>query len=119
MSNVTLRPGGTAHFDLRCLPGVRGDGSTFISVDKIVITPPNDHAYAEMTWDQDVVLQDAAIAFLQHAGCCVDHHRELVWNRWQPARRSTSSVGGNGDCHGRALHCADCCLDRGIGDDLT
>jgi hypothetical protein len=54
ISNVTLRPGGTAHFDLRCLPGVHGDGSTLISVDKIVITPPNDYTHAEMTERQDL-----------------------------------------------------------------
>jgi hypothetical protein len=60
ISEVTLRPGGTAHFDLRYLPGAPGDGNNLISVDKMVITPPNDYTQAEMTWDQGVVLQDAA-----------------------------------------------------------
>ena len=60
ISEVTLQPGGTAHFDLRYLPGAAGDGNTHISVDKIVITPPNDYTQADMTWNQDVVLQDAA-----------------------------------------------------------
>jgi hypothetical protein len=60
ISKVTLQPGGTAHFDLRYLPGAAGDGSNLISVDKMVITPPNDFTQADMTWDQEVVLQDAA-----------------------------------------------------------
>jgi hypothetical protein len=60
ISEVTLQPGGTAHFDLRYLPGAPGDGNNLISVDKMVITPPNDYTQAEMTWHQDVVLQDAA-----------------------------------------------------------
>jgi hypothetical protein len=28
-----------------------GHGNTLISVDKMVITPPNDYTHAEMTWD--------------------------------------------------------------------
>jgi hypothetical protein len=60
ISEVTLQPGGTAHFDLRYLPGAPGDGNNLISVDKMVITPPNDYTQGEMTWQQDVVLQDAA-----------------------------------------------------------
>jgi uncharacterized protein DUF4232 len=60
ISEVTLQPGGTAHFDLLYLPGAPGDGNRLIDVDKTVITPPNDYTQAEMTWHQDVVLQDAA-----------------------------------------------------------
>jgi hypothetical protein len=60
ISEVTLQPGGTAHFDLRYLPGAPGDGNKLISVDKTVITPPNDYTQAELTWHQDVVLQDEA-----------------------------------------------------------
>jgi hypothetical protein len=60
ISEVTLQPGGIAHFDLRYLPGALGDGNNLISVDKMVITPPNDYTQAELAWDQDVVLQDAA-----------------------------------------------------------
>jgi hypothetical protein len=60
ISEVTLQPGGIAHFDLRYLPGAPGDGNNLISVDKMVITPPNDYNQAELTWHQDVVLQDAA-----------------------------------------------------------
>ena len=59
-ASVTLQPGGTAHFDLRYLPGAPGDGNTLISVDKMVITPPNDYTQAELTWDQVVDLQDEA-----------------------------------------------------------
>lgn len=59
-SKVTLQPGGTAHFGLTYLPGTSGDGSTLISVTKLVITPPNDYTHAELTWNQDIVLQDAA-----------------------------------------------------------
>jgi hypothetical protein len=60
ISEVTLQPGGIAHFDLRYLPGAPGDGNNLISVDKMVITPPTDYNQAELTWHQDVVLQDAA-----------------------------------------------------------
>lgn len=60
ISKVTLQPGGTAHFDLRYLPGAPGDNNKLINVDKMVITPPNDYSHAEVTWQQDVVLQDAA-----------------------------------------------------------
>lgn len=58
-SKVTLQPGGTAHFDLKYEPGVSGDG-TNISVAKMVITPPNAYTQAELTWNQPVLLQDAA-----------------------------------------------------------
>jgi hypothetical protein len=60
ISEVTLRPGGTAHFELRYLPGATGDGNRLINVTKMVITPPNDYNQAELTWHQDVILQDAA-----------------------------------------------------------
>lgn len=58
-SQVTLRPGGTAHFDLVYLPGA-ANGSTDITVAKMVITPPNGYTQAEMTWNQSVLLQDGA-----------------------------------------------------------
>jgi hypothetical protein len=58
-SKVTLPPGGTAHFDLWYLPGVSGDGIN-LTVAKMVITPPNDYAQAEVTWSQPVLLQDGA-----------------------------------------------------------
>jgi hypothetical protein len=58
-SKVTLQPGGIAHFDLRYLPGVSGDGIN-ITVAKMVITPPNAYTHAEVTWSQPVLLQDAA-----------------------------------------------------------
>jgi hypothetical protein len=60
IAEVTLRPGQTAHFELRYLPGVTGDGNRLINVTRMVITPPNDYTQAELTWHQDVVLQDAA-----------------------------------------------------------
>ena len=60
ISTVTLKPGGTAHFDLRYLPPAAGDGNSLIGVDKMVITPPNDYSSANLTWHQDVILQDAA-----------------------------------------------------------
>jgi hypothetical protein len=60
ISEVTLRPGGIAHFELRYLPGATGDGNRLINVTKMVITPPNDYNQAELTWHQDVILQDAA-----------------------------------------------------------
>jgi|SRR5215469_16961724 len=59
-ASVTLPPGRTAHFDLRYLPGASGGGSGSISVSKMVITPPNDYTQAEVTWSQDVLLQDGA-----------------------------------------------------------
>jgi hypothetical protein len=58
-AKVTLQPGGTAHFNLIYLPAASGD-STDISVDKLVITPPNDYTQAELTWNQSVLLQDGA-----------------------------------------------------------
>jgi hypothetical protein len=58
-SQVTLQPGATAHFDLIYLPG-SSSGSGDISVDKMVVTPPNDFTQAQVTWNQSVVLQDGA-----------------------------------------------------------
>lgn len=60
ISKVTLQPGGTAHFDLRYLSGAPGDHNNLITVVKMVITPPNDYTQGQMTWDQQVVLQDSA-----------------------------------------------------------
>ena len=57
-SVVTLQPGGTAHFGLIYLPGT--SASTDITVNRLVMTPPNDYTQAELTWNQSVVLQDAA-----------------------------------------------------------
>jgi hypothetical protein len=57
-SAVTLQPGGTAHFGLVYLPG--NSASTDIAVSTLVMTPPNDYSHTELTWDQSVVLQDAA-----------------------------------------------------------
>jgi len=58
-STVTLKPGGTAHFNLIYLPAVQGDGIN-INVTTIVITPPNDYKHAELTWRHSVLLQDGA-----------------------------------------------------------
>jgi hypothetical protein len=58
-SMVTLRPGQAAHFSLVYLPAAAGDG-TNISVAKMVITPPDDYAHAELAWKQPVLLQDGA-----------------------------------------------------------
>jgi hypothetical protein len=55
---VTLRPGETGHFSLIYLPG--NSASSDMAVAKLIITPPNDYAQAELTWNQSVVLQDAA-----------------------------------------------------------
>jgi Protein of unknown function (DUF4232) len=60
IAKVTLRPGQTAHFQLRYLPGTPGDGSNLIRVVKMVITPPDDFTQAQLTWNQDVILQDGA-----------------------------------------------------------
>jgi hypothetical protein len=58
-STVTLSPGQSAHFDLIYLPKAAGDPSD-IDVVKFVITPPNTYTQAEVTWSQDVQLQDGA-----------------------------------------------------------
>ncbi|HEY1824321.1 MAG TPA: DUF4232 domain-containing protein [Trebonia sp.] len=58
-SQVTLPPGGTAHFDLTYLPAAAGDSSD-ITVAKIVLTPPNTFTQAQLTWSQKVLLQDGA-----------------------------------------------------------
>jgi hypothetical protein len=58
-AQVTLRPGGTAHFDLVYLPYASGDGTAF-SVVKLVLTPPNTFTQAQVTWRQNVLLQDGA-----------------------------------------------------------
>jgi len=60
---VTVHPGGTAHFDIVYVPGSPSDarnGNTDLLVSKLVITPPNDHAHAVVTWRQSVLLQDGA-----------------------------------------------------------
>lgn len=56
---VTLQPGGTAHFNLTYLPFAAGDG-TDMTVAMIVLTPPNTTTQAQLTWNQQVLLQDAA-----------------------------------------------------------
>lgn len=58
-SQVTLQPGGTAHFDLTYLPFATGDG-TDMTVTTIVITPPNTTTHTQLAWNQQVLLQDAA-----------------------------------------------------------
>jgi Protein of unknown function (DUF4232) len=58
-AQVTLQPGGTAHFNLTYLPYASGDG-TEITVAKIVLTPPNTFTQAQLTWSQEVLLQDGA-----------------------------------------------------------
>jgi hypothetical protein len=58
-SQVTLQPGGTAHFTVIYVPEAPGDSGA-IEVDKMVITPPNDFTQAEVTWNRSVVLQDGA-----------------------------------------------------------
>jgi hypothetical protein len=58
-SQVTLQPGGTAHFDLTYLPFAAG-GGTEITVTKIVLTPPNTFTQAQLTWTQQLILQDGA-----------------------------------------------------------
>jgi hypothetical protein len=58
-SQVTLQPGGTAHFDFVYLPAAAGDSSD-IAVTKIVLTPPNTFTHTMMTWKQSVLLQDGA-----------------------------------------------------------
>ena len=55
---VTLRPGETGHFSLIYLPG--NSASSDMAVTKLIITPPNDYTQGEVTWNQSVVLQDAA-----------------------------------------------------------
>lgn len=57
-SPVTLQPGGTAHFDLYYLPDSTGSGQ--IAVTKFVITPPNTYTQAQVTWNENVELQDGA-----------------------------------------------------------
>jgi hypothetical protein len=58
-SQVTLQPGGTAHFNLTYLPYASGDSAP-IDVTKIVMTPPNTFSQAQLTWSQEVLLQDGA-----------------------------------------------------------
>ena len=55
---VTLQPGATGHFSLIYLPGASASGD--MSVEKLIITPPNDYTQAEVTWNQSVLLQDGA-----------------------------------------------------------
>jgi len=58
-SQVTLQPGGTAHFNLTYLPFATGDGMD-MTVTKLVLTPPNTFTQAQLTWNQQVLLQDGA-----------------------------------------------------------
>ena len=62
-STVRLRPGGTAHFDVTYLPISPGNINS-ITVTKMMITPPNGGAQAELTWSPFMLLQDKAT----HAG---------------------------------------------------
>ena len=55
---MTLQPGETGHFSLIYLPGDSASGD--MSVNKLIITPPNDYTQAEVTWNQSVLLQDGA-----------------------------------------------------------
>lgn len=55
---VTLQPGQTAHFSIIYLPDHSPSGD--MTVNKLVITPPNDYTQAELTWNQSVLLQDGA-----------------------------------------------------------
>jgi hypothetical protein len=58
-SPVTLQPGETAHFTVIYLEHHTDDG-TNITVQKMVITPPNASTQTELAWNQSVLLQDAA-----------------------------------------------------------
>jgi hypothetical protein len=58
-AQVTLQPGGTAHFNLVYQPSASGDAGD-ITVDKLVLTPPNSFTQADVTWNQSVLLQDGA-----------------------------------------------------------
>jgi hypothetical protein len=58
-SQVTLPPGGSAHFNVTYLPGT-ADSSGDITVFKLELTPPNSFTQAEVTWNQSVLLQDGA-----------------------------------------------------------
>jgi len=58
-SQVTLQPGGSAHFNLTYLPFAAGGGSDIV-VAKLVLTPPNTFTQAHVTWNQKVLLQDGA-----------------------------------------------------------
>jgi hypothetical protein len=58
-SQVTLPPGGTAHFNLTYLPFATGDGMD-MTVTKLVMTPPNTFTQAQLAWNQQVLLQDGA-----------------------------------------------------------
>jgi Protein of unknown function (DUF4232) len=55
---VTLQPGAAGHFTVIYLPGTSASGD--MTVNKLIITPPNDYTQAEVTWNQSVVLQDGA-----------------------------------------------------------
>jgi uncharacterized protein DUF4232 len=58
-SQVILPPGETAHFNLTYLPFATGDGMD-MTVTKLVMTPPNTFTQAQLTWNQQVLLQDGA-----------------------------------------------------------
>jgi hypothetical protein len=58
-SQVTVAPGGTAHFNLIYLPNVAGDGIDF-KVTTLMITSPNTFSHTGLAWPQAVLLQDGA-----------------------------------------------------------
>jgi Protein of unknown function (DUF4232) len=58
-SEVTVAPGGTAHFDVTYLPISSGNINS-ITVTKMVITPPDASTQAELPWSPFVLLQDGA-----------------------------------------------------------
>jgi Protein of unknown function (DUF4232) len=58
-SEVRLKPGGTAHFNVTYLPTSSGNIGN-MTVTKMVITPPNALTQAGLTWSPFVLLQDGA-----------------------------------------------------------
>jgi hypothetical protein len=58
-SKVRLKPGGTAHFNVIYLPSSSGNINN-LTVNKMVITPPNAFTQAQLTWSPFVLLQDGA-----------------------------------------------------------
>jgi hypothetical protein len=59
-SLVTLAPGAVAHFTMSYLAWGSGTAGEEIKVDEIIITPPDDTTQTNVTWNQGVLLQDAA-----------------------------------------------------------
>jgi hypothetical protein len=59
-SKVTVAPGSAAHFTVVYLAWGNGTAGREITVNDILVTPPDDYSHTSVAWSQSLLLQDAA-----------------------------------------------------------